>query len=94
MSPAGQKTTLSILEVWNRQNREDANGTSETTSSQETFMRAVLQDRWWQASIVILIIAAGLRFTYLESKPLHNDEGVNGNFMTQLVRTGYYHYDP
>jgi len=50
--------------------------------------------RWWLASIAILIVAAGLRFTYLESKPLHNDEGVNGNFMTQLFREGYYRYDP
>ena len=94
MSPAGQKTTRSILEVRNRQNCQAANGTSDATPSQETFMRAVLQDRWWQAGIAILIIAACLRLTYLESKPLHNDEGVNGNFMTQLVRTGYYHYDP
>src|SRR5437762_3237306 len=94
MSPAGQKTTRSILEVRNRQNCQAANGTSDATPSQEMFMRAVLQDRWWQAGIAILIIAACLRLTYLESKPLHNDEGVNGNFMTQLVRTGYYHYDP
>lgn len=49
---------------------------------------------WRRVAIAILIIAAGLRFFALESKPLHNDEGVNGNFMTQLVRTGYYHYDP
>jgi len=25
---------------------------------------------------------------------LHHDEGVNGSFMTNLYRTGYYHYDP
>lgn len=50
--------------------------------------------RWYWAMAMILIVAAGLRFTYLESKPLHNDEGVNGNFMTQLFRQGYYRYDP
>src|SRR5436853_3862831 len=94
MSPAGKKTTRSILEVRNRQNCQAANGTSDATPCQETFMRAVLQDRWWQAGIAILIIAACLRLTYLESEPLHNDEGVNGNFMTQLFRSNYYHYDP
>ncbi len=94
MSPAGQKTTRSMLEVQNRQSCQAANGTSDATTSRETFRRALLQDRWWQAGIVILIIAAGLRFTYLESKPLHNDEGVNGNFMTQLFRSNDYHYDP
>jgi uncharacterized protein (TIGR03663 family) len=52
------------------------------------------ESRWWQAAIIILIVAAGLRFAALELKPLHHDEGVNGNFMTQLVRSGYYQYDP
>jgi uncharacterized protein (TIGR03663 family) len=52
------------------------------------------ESRWWQAAIVILIVAAGLRFAALELKPMHHDEGVNGNFMTQLVRAGYYRYDP
>ncbi len=49
---------------------------------------------WWLAGIVILVVAAGLRFTYLDQKPMHNDEGVNGNFTTQLFRVGYYRYDP
>jgi uncharacterized protein (TIGR03663 family) len=50
--------------------------------------------RWWLAAIAIFIVAAGLRFTFLEQKPMHNDEGVNGNFTTQLFREGYYRYDP
>src|SRR5260370_4509244 len=73
---------------------EAANGTAEAVPLRKLFWRSVPDRRWWLASIAILIVAAGLRFTYLESKPLHNDEGVNGNFMTQLFREGYYRYDP
>jgi len=38
--------------------------------------------------------AAALRLYDLSAKVLHHDEGVNGMFMTNLFRTGYYHYDP
>ncbi|HEX4606177.1 MAG TPA: flippase activity-associated protein Agl23 [Candidatus Angelobacter sp.] len=52
------------------------------------------RDGWWWASIIILIAATGLRLIFLTQKPLHHDEGVNGNFLVNLFRTGYYHYDP
>src|SRR5215467_11931457 len=42
----------------------------------------------------ILVGAAVLRYLFLDAKPLHHDEGVNGQFLTNLFRTGYYHYDP
>src|SRR5260370_17272345 len=41
-----------------------------------------------------MVAAAALRFYDLTAKVFHHDEGVNGMFMTNLVRTGYYHYDP
>ncbi len=41
-----------------------------------------------------MVAAAALRFYDLTAKVLHHDEGVNGMFMTNLFRTGYYHYDP
>ena len=40
------------------------------------------------------LAAALLRLIYLTQKPLHHDEGVNGLFLVNLFRTGYYHYDP
>ena len=49
---------------------------------------------WWIAVIVILVIAAALRVYNLNLVPLHHDEGVNGNFLLQLVRDGRYAYDP
>lgn len=49
---------------------------------------------WLIASVVILLVAAFLRFYDLDLVPLHHDEGVNGNFLVRLVREGYYHYDP
>ncbi len=49
---------------------------------------------WQVAALVILLVAAILRLYLLTDKVFHHDEGVNGNFMVSLFRTGYYHYDP
>lgn len=54
-----------------------------------------VSDRAWLiASVLILVVAGLLRLYNLELVPLHHDEGVNGNFLLQLVRNGFYHYDP
>jgi uncharacterized protein (TIGR03663 family) len=42
----------------------------------------------------LVLAAAALRFYDLPLAPLHHDEGVNGNFLTNLFRHGLYHYDP
>ena len=42
----------------------------------------------------ILLIALVLRVLWLDDKPPHFDEGVNGYFVDQITRTGFYHYDP
>ncbi|HET9281760.1 MAG TPA: flippase activity-associated protein Agl23 [Candidatus Angelobacter sp.] len=52
------------------------------------------RDFWWWSSLAILLAATLLRLLFLTVKPLHHDEGVNGNFLVTLFRTGYYHYDP
>src|SRR5579863_1171269 len=49
---------------------------------------------WWLLPAVLLAGAGALRLLFLDLKPLHHDEGVNGFFQTNLFRTGYYHYDP
>jgi uncharacterized protein (TIGR03663 family) len=49
---------------------------------------------WQWAGLIILLAASFLRLLELSNKVLHHDEGVNGMFMTNLFRTGYYHYDP
>jgi len=53
-----------------------------------------VRDFWWWSSLGLLLAAALLRVLYLTQKPLHHDEGVNGNFLAILFRTGSYHYDP
>jgi len=35
-----------------------------------------------------------MRFCALNDRPLHNDEGVNGNFLRDLVTNNHYRYDP
>ncbi len=52
------------------------------------------RDIWWWGSLAILLAASLLRLVFLTQKPLHHDEGVNGLFLVNLFRTGYYHYDP
>ncbi|MFL6314919.1 MAG: flippase activity-associated protein Agl23 [Terriglobales bacterium] len=52
------------------------------------------RDGWWCDSLIVLLAAALLRLILLTQKPLHHDEGVNGMFLVNLFRTGYYHYDP
>src|SRR5947207_3942185 len=43
---------------------------------------------------LILGLAIFLRFFLLGIKPAHFDEGINGWFVDQVVRNGFYRYDP
>ncbi len=54
----------------------------------------VSEQFWLRASVAVLAVAALLRFYALALKPMHHDEGVNGFFLTNLVRDGRYVYDP
>lgn len=49
---------------------------------------------WQWSCLAILFAAAFLRLFDLTAKVLHHDEGVNGLFLANLFRNGYYHYDP
>jgi uncharacterized protein (TIGR03663 family) len=46
------------------------------------------------AVAVLFLVAGALRLWNLPLAPFHNDEGVNGWFTTQLLRTGAWSYDP
>jgi uncharacterized protein (TIGR03663 family) len=48
--------------------------------------------RW--ISIGIVALAFALRVAWLDIKPAHFDEGVNGWFVDQMTHQGFYHYDP
>ena len=43
---------------------------------------------------LILVLAAFLRFFLLGIKPPHFDEGINGWFVDQVMKNGFYRYDP
>lgn len=49
---------------------------------------------WAISGLLILGVATLLRAYDLTLKPLHHDEGVNGFFLTRLIREGLYQYDP
>ncbi|HQU83075.1 MAG TPA: glycosyltransferase family 39 protein [Pyrinomonadaceae bacterium] len=55
-----------------------------------------MKDRfmWFLSCGLVTAIATFVRFFWLELKPLHHDEGVNGFFLTTLFREGVYKYDP
>src|SRR6266496_4111788 len=42
----------------------------------------------------IVAFGALLRFLFLSMKPPHFDEGINGWFVDQMMKTGFYKYDP
>src|SRR5436853_3272645 len=68
--------------------------TEETTLSQTQTEKQQPDLIWLSSCGVVTAIAAFLRFFWLALKPLHHDEGVNGYFLTNLVRDGVYKYDP
>jgi predicted membrane-bound mannosyltransferase len=68
--------------------------TEETTLSQTQTEKQQPDLIWLSSCGVVTAIAAFLRFFWLALKPLHHDEGVNGFFLTNLVRDGVYKYDP
>ncbi len=63
----------------------------ETEESPVTRLSAQL---WWASCAVITAAAAFLRLYKLSLKPFHHDEGVNGFFMTRLMREQIYQYNP
>ena len=57
----------------------------------QTILNALERDwMFW----VILGLAAALRILFLGIKPPHFDEGINGWFVDQMVKDGFYRYDP
>ena len=58
----------------------------------DTWKNALAESEWtpW----LIIGLAAFLRFFLLGMKPPHFDEGINGWFVDQMLRNGFYKYDP
>jgi uncharacterized protein (TIGR03663 family) len=74
--------------------RNTANGLSATSITQKRrVLEWLIADGHW-IDCAILILAAVLRMWALDIKPAHFDEGVNGLFVDDMTKHGYYHYDP
>src|SRR5271155_3416237 len=52
----------------------------------------IARARW--SALAVTAAAAAIRLCRLGVKPPHFDEGVNGWFIDQMTKTGYFHYDP
>jgi uncharacterized protein (TIGR03663 family) len=74
----------------------DSTSIASTTSAEPVRGATDLDDAWWRiVAAWILIAAAMLRFYAIDLKPLHHDEGVNGFFLVNLIRSSAgYRYDP
>ena len=70
-----------------------ASGMSATPTVSEQAGSKVWKSSFWIPALIIAL-AFLLRITWLGIKPPHFDEGVNGWFVDQMTRQGYYHYDP
>src|SRR5438045_5250792 len=68
-----------------------ADFSSASPDAAQTILNALESD-WMFCGI--LGLAAALRILYLGIKPPHFDEGINGWFVDQMVKDGFYRYDP
>jgi len=76
-------------------NRVRAGAAKATVAASPVAAESVMSEGAWRTACgAILLLGILLRFYDLNLVPFHHDEGVNGNFLVQLVRNGYYHYDP
>lgn len=70
----------------------------DVTSGNSTVSAADGGRPWWKAvgwvDVAIVLLAALLRLWLLDWKPPHFDEGVNGYFVDDMTKRGFYHYDP
>jgi len=92
----GHAEDARILEEEKRRGEEEKNLSAlDSRSSTDPNGIPKIKDRFWLVGcFVITAIAAFLRFFWLELKPMHHDEGVNGHFLIALFRDGVYKYDP
>src|SRR6266550_5384788 len=68
---------------------------TESAAKVEAYEAPDVNQRTWRTSAAaIMIVSAFLRLYDLNLVPLHHDEGVNGNFLIQLVSDNFYQYDP
>ena len=88
---------MSTISTKSRRNNQKSSANSTATSAtREAVERSpqMSQRAWLFSATTVLIVGAFLRLVNLTLVPLHHDEGVNGNFLLQLVRDRTYVYDP
>lgn len=76
-------------------NEETGAGVAVATQTGSSSEGGELSPRAWRiASALSLLLAALVRLYQLGLRPMHHDEGVNGFFLMNLMRTGVFNYDP
>src|SRR6266487_354036 len=96
MNPQPQVTRMRMAA---RTSRADKSATAESSAAVEGVRRYL---EHWQSALAetdwfpwaIMGLSVFLRFLLLGMKPPHFDEGINGWFVDQVVKNGFYRYDP
>jgi len=95
--------TASTKSRGNNSKGRQANVAQPPQGNETNHVEATLQTRpgrelsthaWWIASAAVMLVAALVRCYQLGLRPMHHDEGVNGFFLSNLMRTGVFRYDP
>src|SRR5262249_1037618 len=105
LSVSGLKQQISALQGGLRRAVSDFRGSvlpadhtaaqTVSVSSPGSWVRPEITERTWLIACgAIFLFALLTRFYALDLKPMHHDEGVNGFFLTNLVRQHIYRYDP
>ncbi len=89
-----KKKAKKIVEIEDSGVESQTSGLENLDAGIDEFNKPTNDPFWLLSCGLITVIAVFLRFFWLELKPLHHDEGVNGFFLTRLFREGFYQYDP
>lgn len=96
MSRKGKKTKVARPQAAQNKNPEPQKAAAvKATQQRKPFEWFEMTDQlWFRCAAGVTALAAFLRFFILELRPMHHDEGVNGFFLTNMMRDGLYKYDP
>ena len=75
-----------------KSDRQEESQAETSTENENSFVNT--SRTWLAGSLFVTFVAAFIRLYWIGLKPFHHDEGVNGWFLTNLVRQGAWKYDP
>jgi len=92
---ASTKSRAGKQKGWQAKTSRDTETQSGLAGSTTADAGGEISRRAWRIAYAsVMLVAAFVRLYQLELRPMHHDEGVNGFFLNNLIRTGVFRYDP